>query len=176
METIRCKGKVRNKLAKMMLIPTAMMVISLSVTTPASAASVSLLGWDLVDSGKRMDWDGSSAYISQFNSGVSLWNSYKSGVIRKDTITTIQDLAISDYYEVSSTAGVTSSAGTIRFNNYQMAGYTSTKKLNVAIHEIGHALGLGHNTSADVMYAYVSNNTALSVNDRASYDAAYLTY
>ena len=78
--------------------------------------------------------------------------------------------------EVSSTAGVTSSAGTIKFNTYQMDNFTSAQKRNVCTHELGHALGLAHNAKGDVMYAYVSSVTSLSANDKASYDASYKRY
>ena len=108
-----------------------------------------------------MDWKGSTSYQTQFNSAVSTWNNYKSGVIRKDAWNTINDVTISDYNEVSSTAGVTSSAGTIK---------------NVCTHELGHALGLAHNAKGDVMYAYVNSVTSLSANDKASYDASYKRY
>lgn len=102
-----------------------------------------------------MDWKGSTSYQTQFNSAVSTWNNYKSGVIRKDAWNTINDVTISDYNEVSSTAGVTSSAGTIKFNTYQMDNFTSAQKRNVCTHELGHALGLAHNAKGDVMYSLV---------------------
>lgn len=89
---------------------------------------------------------------------------------------TINLSTISDYNEVSSTAGVTSSAGTIKFNTYQMDNFTSAQKRNVCTHELGHALGLAHNAKGDVMYAYVSSVTSLSANDKASYDASYKRY
>lgn len=101
--------------------------LSISVI-PASAATTAILDWYLVDSGKHLDWKGSTSYQTQFNSAVSTWNNYKSGVIRKDAWNTINDVTISDYYEVSSTAGVTSSAGTIKFNTYQMDNFTSAQK------------------------------------------------
>lgn len=49
-----------------------------------------------------MDWKGSTSYQTQFNSAVSTWNNYKSGVIRKDAWNMINDVTISDYNEVSS--------------------------------------------------------------------------
>lgn len=143
---------------------------------PVSAATTAILDWHLVDSGKHLDWSGSTDYQSQFNSAVTTWNNYKSGVIRKDTWNTINDVTISDYYEVSTTAGVTSSKGTIKFNTYHMDDYSTTKRKNVCIHELGHALGLAHNKSGDVMYAYVSTVTSLSANDKASYDKSYDRY
>lgn len=39
--------------------------------------------WDLVDSGKHLDYDGNSTYMSYINTGAATWNAYKSGVIRK---------------------------------------------------------------------------------------------
>lgn len=169
------EGKLmRNKFGKGIMVAFFTMLLLIPVTN-ASAAS-KLLSWDLVDSGKHMDWDGSTKYQSYFNSGVTVWNNHKKGVIRKDTATRIEDVKISDYTEKSSTAGVTSSAGTIKFNKYTMDNLSKTKKKNVAIHELGHALGLAHNTSKDVMYKYVSTKTTLSSNDKASYNAAYKRY
>lgn len=142
----------------------------------AALIVVKTLTWDLVDSGKKLDWGGSSAYLTSFTSAVPVWNNYKAGVIRKDTVSTVQDVTVSDYYEVSTTAGVASPGGTIRFNTYHMGGYSSTKRKNVATHELGHVLGLAHNLSGDVMYSKVSTIVTLSLNDKASYDAAYRKY
>ncbi|MBE5935210.1 MAG: matrixin family metalloprotease [Lachnospiraceae bacterium] len=136
-------------------------------------AGVKVLNWDLVDSGKHLDWDGSTKYMKQFKSAVNVWNGYKKGVIRKDSLFRIQDVAISDCFEVSSTAGVTGSNGVIRFNKYIMDRLSYNGQKNVCIHELGHALGLDHNTSRDIMYMYATNRVALSYNDKISYNYAY---
>lgn len=146
------------------------------IDTPVFAATSATLTWHLVDSGKHLDWGGSTAYQKQFDAAVNTWNSYKAGVIRKDTVLTVKDVTISDYSEVSTTAGVASSAGTIKFNAYCMESFSNAKKLNVCTHEIGHALGLAHNQEGDVMYMYVSDVTTLTENDEASYDESYNRY
>lgn len=152
---------------------TSLLLVTLFLSTEVSAATVSLSGWSLFDSGKHLDWDGNTTYQSYFNSGVSTWNAYKSGVIRADSWNTICDVTISDFTESSSTYGVTSQAGTIRFNTFTMNSLSSNQKQYVCTHEIGHALGLGHNQSTDVMYGSLCSNTSLSLNDKASYDASY---
>lgn len=149
------------------------MLVSLSST---SYAKTSIQTWHLVDSGKHLDWDGSTAYQTQFNAAVKVWNNYKSGVIREDSVSVIQDVAISDFYEVSTTAGRTYASGAIKFNTYHMDGYSTTKKKNVCIHELGHALGLDHNEEGDIMYEYASTVTSLTSNDKESYDKSYERY
>ena len=53
-----------------------------SSVIPAPAATTAILDWYLVDSGKHLDWKGSTSYQTHFNSAVSTWNNYKSGGIR----------------------------------------------------------------------------------------------
>lgn len=127
-----------------------------------------------MDSNKHLDFSSTSKYFLYTDYAQTTWNNYKYGVIRKSSSGI--DVTISDYYENSSTAGVTSSNGTIKFNTYQMDGYSTAQKRNVATHEFGHALGLAHNLSGSVMYAYVSNVVTLSEHDKASYDYAYAYY
>ena len=160
----------------LLIVPAITVSLFFSKSINAEAASVELLTWDLVDSNKRLHWAGDSAYLTSFTSGVKVWNDYKPGVIWKANDTTDTDVTISDYYEVSSTAGVTTSYHRMKFNTYRMEGFNSTQRKNVAMHELGHALGLAHNLEGDVMYSYVSTKVTLSENDKASYDAAYERY
>lgn len=164
--------KIRKLLSFILCLVLTLSMLSIC----AFSTTTAILSWHLVDSGKHLDWSGSTAYLSQFNAAVTTWNNYKSGVIRKDSWNTINDVTISDFSEVSSVAGVTSSNGTIKFNKYVMNDLSSDKRKNVCIHELGHALGLAHNLNGDVMYTYVSSVISLSANDKASYDLSYNRY
>ena len=72
--------------------------------------------------------------------------------------------------------GKTYSDGYIKLNDYYLNGEHTTKSLSVIIHELGHALGLGHLRSEDIMYKACQSKTTLSTNDKRSYDSAYNRY
>lgn len=153
----------------------SLLVFIFSPIIVSATPTVAILRWTLLDSDKHLDWDGTTKYQSLFNASVNTWNTYKPGVIREDTWYYWEDVYISDYYEVSSTNGFTSSDGEIKFNTYAMDVLITTdqERQNVCTHELGHALGLAHNQIGDVMYAYSSSVITLSDNDKASYDASY---
>ncbi|MCD8328361.1 MAG: matrixin family metalloprotease [Ruminococcus sp.] len=144
-------------------------------TLQAGATTVKINSWYLIDSGGHLDWDGSTTYIDFYKQAVKVWNNYKSGVICEDTVWTIEDVKISDCYDDNTTTAATTSGNTdtIKFNTYIMNKLGGDQIRNVCIHELGHALGLAHNTSSDVMYKYVTTINKLSANDKASYDASF---
>lgn len=140
-----------------------------------------------VDSGKHMDWSGSTIYSSQWNIGVNVWNNYKSGVIRKDAWNTINDLTIEDVNFIKpKVAGLTEFIGnggksdaTIYFSTTVMNQATDMQKKIACTHEIGHALGLDENNDLGthlIMYNDLATNTSnnvLNSNDKANYDYMY---
>ncbi|MFK4302026.1 MULTISPECIES: matrixin family metalloprotease [unclassified Paenibacillus] len=174
------KGNIHKVMTKKIVTIAALTILSLHsslfFSLQASAATTSLLSWDLVDSTKHLEWGGSTAYQTSFNAGVNTWENYKFGIIRPDYASTIEDVTLSDYYDIDNYAALTYPSGRMTFNQYRMNQLSSAEKQNVATHELGHALGLEHNTSNDLMYAYVTSITRLSANDKASYDLAYKRY
>ncbi|MDR2043199.1 MAG: matrixin family metalloprotease [Clostridium sp.] len=153
-------------------------MVSMSLLMSGFHTLAAWLGWDLVDSGKHLDWDSDTAYLSSVQSATNTWNNYKSGVIRPDSILVVQDVFVTDYTEVSSNLGYTDKNNAmICFNTYQFTGMTSAQRQKTATHEFGHALGLDHTTGTDdVMRQGLSSTIALSSTDKASYDYAYNQY
>jgi len=152
-------------------------IIIVSILSISISGQAALLGWDLVDSGKHLDWSADTSYIESVNSGVYIWEDYKSGVIREDSVFTTEDVYISDYYEVSNTMGKTSSQGTIKLNDYHYSSMTMGERVKTTTHEFGHALGLDHTDGdKDIMRQGKFSLTTLSSTDKSSYDKAYDNY
>lgn len=108
--------------------------------------------------------------------GKNIWNEYKTGVIRKDDATVL-DVYCYDTDENLGMIAVTYSTGKIRFTKDKMDISTEKGKINSATHELGHALGLGHNRNlGNVMYYDQTGQIKLSKEDKESYDAAAKRY
>jgi hypothetical protein len=164
------------KSKKLVLCVFTVFCILTSTVNYAYGSIISLSSWDLVDSGKHCDWGGSSQYLSLFAGGITKWEAYKPGIIRKDTIGTISDLCVRDTFIVNDENATTSSNGQLFFNTYNMDNLNVFHQAMVATHEMGHALGLGHNEAGNIMYLFDTAQCELGVYDKTSYDAAYLKY
>lgn len=134
--------------------------------------------WDLVDSGKHLDWDGSTVYLNEFNYGVSQWNSQISGVIRKDTAFITEDVAIMDVFAGNNgVPAETFLAGSIKFNRSLMDGYNTVFKKYITTHELGHALRLDHRYDlTSIMQATVQGYCTLNNDDITHFQYAYNNY
>lgn len=174
--------KTARKTKKIAIITAAMMSVLLVVITLFTmfntASAYKLLTWNLVDSGKHLDWDGTTAYMTEWEKSIGVWEDYKPGVIRSDSVLVIEDVKISDYYEESNTMAVTSSAGTIKFNSYNFNSMSAGERQKTMTHELGHALGLDENNSVpnSIMCQGRRSQTYIIQDDKNGYDAAYKNY
>lgn len=157
---------------------TIISILASMYSIPAYAAAY-IQDWNLVDTGKHLDYDVDSKYESAIEAAVPIWNNYKKGVIRKDSLTNIEDVSIIDMYRVNNQAATTSLGGSIRLNTYILDQESFNKNIvNTVAHEFGHALGLEHHSTStlDIMYTEQTSTKTLSKNDKDSYDAAYERY
>lgn len=61
----------------------------------------------------------------------------------------------------------------ITFNRFYMDGYAAGFRNNVAMHELGHALGLAHSYPDQLMHGFVTGIMTVQTHDRADYQALW---
>lgn len=156
---------MRNKVA-------ALLLAGLLLVPGLAHATNYVLGYSAVDGGE-IRWGGSTAYSGQWDSAIATWNGRSVIYIAADTSWTLEDLTISDVYrsDVAWTGNYVSSAGAdnIYFNTYHLNRDTTDQIRNTATHELGHALGLAHSYSGNVMYSAQTSQVALGSQDIADY-------
>ncbi|MFD2628912.1 matrixin family metalloprotease [Oceanobacillus kapialis] len=137
---------------KTFLFSALLLVLILVSVTPASAHFMSS-GKHSVDNGE-IRWGtfhGSTQWTSARNTAIARWDAEGVINIAGDTSSTIEDLSFTDY---SSKDGVLGSwtqfpgADRIRFNNYYFDDMRACERNKTALHEMGHALNLDHNSVA----------------------------
>lgn len=151
------------------------LVFTLAFSTKGVYATHYVLGYSAVDE-NEIRWGGSTTYSTQWNSSISTWNALGKVNIAADTVWTYQDLTVSDVNSsTGSWAGVTgrysnsSGSDTLKLNKYYLGDDTSAQKQNTASHELGHALGLAHSTSGNLLYSTQTSQTSLGSQDRDDY-------
>ncbi len=168
--------KRRNKLKKGVISCILAMGILATGNNIHALAKAYVLEWNLVDSGKHLDVDGNSAYMDYIWLAKKTWNEYKPGVIRKDSIKVVQDVYVTDINKSNGSTGITYPSGKIELNKYYLKDCVGIEIENTATHEMGHALGLAHSRTGNIMYKSQTRKTSLGKDDKDSYTAAYKKY
>lgn len=152
-----------------------------------------LSGYSSVVNSSTMKYNASTTYLVHVQAGVNTWNASTSGAISITSSTYassslyITDANVADpdtagqYCNVSQYAITGCSLfeeacpaqDTVFLNVYVLNDLTSAKKQHTTAHELGHALGLGHSIFGNMMYPYVTAQTALGERDVMDYDYLY---
>lgn len=140
-----------------------------------NAATVKLNDWTLYSrrSNSVVYCNDRSSYWDRFKRGVKVWNNCRKGVLKQWKKGDIVTCRVQDITEISTIYGRTYSKGFIVFNTNQMRKLEDKEKTNVVLHEIGHALGLGHNGYWDVMNPSAHPIVKLTENDKESLKRAF---
>lgn len=153
---------MKNNITKAFLILITMLIMS---SISVASADVYVLGYSAVDDGE-IRYGGSTQYTTAQDHSFDLWNDLDEVDILPDTTWTIEDLNYGDYYDeddeiVGYYQYYPLIRDEIRFNEYYFDSYTSSCKKMAASHELGHALGLDHSNSNNIMCEYVTSRTTL---------------
>lgn len=151
------------------------LTLTLAATGPAGAHFIS---HDSVD-GCEIRWEDETRYDTERQWAQARWEALKGSDncvdLAPDAWNTSADLEWKDAYRSDvSWAGLYQAefgADDIHLNRYYMekSWYTDCMRKWVAMHELGHAHGLGHSYSGQIMNAYVQNVCTLQSHDIADY-------
>jgi hypothetical protein len=133
--------------------------------------------------GQMLWYPSGTLYSSYVASGSALWTANGGLTIASTTSVSNANVIVSDVNSSDiSWAGLTtfyvstSTRDTIQFNEYQMETSTvnSTMKLDLATHELGHALGLDHSFIGNIMNYYTPSPGRTTLGTQDIIDYTYL--
>jgi predicted Zn-dependent protease len=151
--------------------------LSVPLLTP-SHASAHTLGYDSVD-GDEIAYEDSTKYDDARVWAINRWDALGKVDIYADTAWSNSDIDFIDtYVPWASWAGLYEyetfdDTDEIYFNTYFMDGYNTTRRRHVALHELGHALGLAHSFGGQVMQPTVGSIQYLQNHDKSDYNTLW---
>lgn len=123
---------------------------------------------------REIRWDGTTQYLNQWYAAINTWNALGNINIATDTLSTILDLEVSDLNEsdlvwVGLWTHRPIGADSLQLNEYYLQYNTVEEIQNTITHELGHALGLHHSYTGNIMYYRQNSQTSVGGQDESDY-------
>lgn len=140
-------------------------------TLALSGTSAHLSGSDSVASGQLAIRD-FTQYDTERQWAIARWNALSPIWVYAWYSGQPIDLVMDDYDDCddSTNAFYSPSTDYIWFNECRMDSHTADERKKTATHEVGHALGLGHSFSGQVMYGSTASTKYLQSHDICDYN------
>ncbi len=112
-------------------------------------------------------------YQTETDAAIATWNGQKSGIIATTTSsanvaiysTTTPDVSWKGKWDPN-----TSQPNPLFLNQYYLDSNTAAQRQNTITHELGHALGLDHSYTGNIMFLAQSSQTSLGSQDKLDFD------
>jgi hypothetical protein len=131
------------------------MFLGFLACVPSANAEHYLSGQSSVDNGE-IRWGSTTQYTWERDDAINTWNAIDPINILPDNVWTVEDLTFKDVdssaYPWYGSWQQQFAADSLFLNIYHMDYLTYDERRYVVTHELGHALGLDHSVSGNVMY------------------------